>query len=129
MPEPVDTYWQHAPHIPFDAVRADSSLARMSLCKLEHGLKDATFEQGRHKYKESHGEVNFWRRNPHQIASTLAFMVDGRTDLLRDIADKDHEPVRECLRWLDYANPFFCKFWLLTKGVFKHLHPVDCRCM
>ena len=48
-------------------------------------------------------------------------MVDGRTDLLRDVADKDHEPLRECLRWLDYANPFFRKFWSLTQGVFKQV--------
>ena len=60
-----------------------------------------------------------WRRNPHQIANTLAFMIDSRDDTLHNIPQNDQDAVRECMRWLEFANPFYRRFWALTKDLMR----------
>ena len=68
-------------------------------------------ERGRVAYTCSAGVTTFWRRQPAQLAGTLAFMLSGdATDFGRirgsgRVRAAEVEPLRECLLWLRHNNP------------------------
>ena len=67
--------------------------------------------RGRAAYTCSAGETNFWRRQPSQIAGTLAFMIGRETAEFGRVRGKSRlrsaelEPLRECLLWLRAQSP------------------------
>ena len=78
--------WQHAPHVPFDKLQSHTSKQRLSICKLDHSVKDAGVREGRPMYASHRGDTNLWKRNPEQVSGTLAFLLakdEGRELNLR----------------------------------------------
>eukprot|EP00974_Lingulodinium_polyedra_P038012 3645045-Lingulodinium_polyedra.AAC.1 len=73
--------------------------------------------RGRAVYACSAGETNFWRRQPAQIAGTLAFMMSrdsaefGRVRGAGRIRAAEQQPLRECLLWLRAHNPLLRVFY------------------
>ena len=51
------------------------------------------------------GDTAIWRRQPHQLQSTLAFMLGRDEGRLYKVPSWEHEDVKKCLRWLKEKNP------------------------
>ena len=75
VPDPIPQLWQDCPYVPFDALRSDEAQARLSRCRPISGLQTARIEDGVNHYVHNVGEVNFRRRAPLQLASTLGFVL------------------------------------------------------
>ena len=98
VPSADPTFWQHAPHIPFDKLETQTAVSRLSLCTLENSLKEARMEDGRAMYASQRGDSNFWRRNPQQISGTLAFMLAKDEGREFGIRAEEIPHLRTCLR-------------------------------
>ena len=68
-------------------------------------------EKRRAAYTCSAGETSFWRRQPKQFTSTLAFMYGRDEGEVFRVRSGEVEPLRECLQWLRERNPLFKIFW------------------
>ena len=71
VPEPVLQLWQDCPYVPFDKLKSDDAMARLSRCRPISGFTPAHVEDGVIRYAHNTGETNFRRRAPLQLAATL----------------------------------------------------------
>ena len=71
VPEPVHQLWQDCPYVPFDKLKSDDAMARLSRCRPISGFTPAHVEDGVIRYAHNTGETNFRRRAPLQLAATL----------------------------------------------------------
>ena len=103
--------WQTAPHVPFDQLVSQDAKGRLSVCKLEGALREGGYVDGRAMYAHVAGETSFWRRNPHQIAGTLAFMLGKDDGSFLKLHASEVPVLREVLTWLKQHNPHLRRFW------------------
>ena len=62
-------------------------------------------ERGRAAYACAVGDTAIWRRQPHQLQATLAFMLCKDEGRLYRVASAEFEDVRKCQLWLRQHNP------------------------
>ena len=79
VPRPDARYWQNEPAAPFGELCTDAAHGLLACCNLQSSMVEHQDEQGRAAYTCSVGETNFWRRQPTQVAGTLAFMLGRET--------------------------------------------------
>ena len=100
VPEPISQLFQDIPWVPFDALRSDEAQARLSRTRPISGLQTARIEDGINVYSHNVGEVNFRRRAPLQLASTMGFVLNNRNGKFLGISDDERAALHECLTWL-----------------------------
>ena len=100
MPEPIPQLWQDCPHVPFDKLVNDDAQARLSRCRPISGIRDAHTQDGVVRYAHNTGEVNFRRRAPLQLASTLGFILNKRSGKFMGLTPEEKKALHECLTWL-----------------------------
>ena len=100
VPEPLPALWQDCPWVPFDALKSDEAQGRLSRCRPISGLQTARIEDGINHYSHNVGEVNFRRRAPLQLASTMGFVLNNRNGKFLGISDDERAALHECLTWL-----------------------------
>ena len=105
VPQPQPLYWQNAPEAPFEDVKTEDARGHLSCCNLISSMKQHQDEKGRAAYASSAAETVFYRRQPQQLASTLAFMFGRDGGQFYKIRESEVEPLRECLLWLREHNP------------------------
>ena len=62
-------------------------------------------ERGRAAYACSVGDTAIWGRQPHQLQSTLAFMLCRDEGRLYRVPAAEFDDVRKCQLWLRHNNP------------------------
>ena len=62
-------------------------------------------EERRAAYSCSVGDTAIWRRQPHQLQSTLAFMLGRDEGRLFKVPSWEQKDVKKCLQWLKENNP------------------------
>ena len=97
--------------MPFRELTSANARGLLSVCELHSAMQLQQDERGRAAYVCAAGESSFYRRKPHQLSSTLAFML-GRDELRAyRVRAAEIEPLRECLVWLREQNPHFKSHW------------------
>ena len=105
VPQPKPQYWQAAPEAPFADLKTEDARGRLSCCNLISSMKRHQDEKGRAAYASSAAETVFFRRQPQQLATTLAFMLGRDEGRMLRIREAEIKPLRECLIWLREHNP------------------------
>ena len=105
VPKPQGEYWQSAPEAPFADLKTEDARGRLSVCNLISSMKKHQDEKGRAAYASSAAETVFFRRQPEQLATTLAFMLGHNEGQVFRIRESEVKPLRECLLWLREHNP------------------------
>ena len=72
----------------------------MSRCRPINGFTPAHSHDGHVTYAHNTGEVNFWRRHPLQLASTLGFILNKRAGNFPGLSPEEKGALHECLTWL-----------------------------
>ena len=75
VPAPDSRLFQDCPHVPFDKLQSEEAQARLSVCRPLSGLEAANVVGGVPTYAHNTGEVNYRRRAPLQLASTLGLRI------------------------------------------------------
>ena len=75
-------------------------MARLSRCRPISGIKPAHCEDGVVRYSHNTGEVNFRRRAPLQLASTLGFILNKKSGNFLRLTPEERAALHECLTWL-----------------------------
>ena len=97
VPQPQPQYWQSTPEAPFADLKTEDARGRLSCCNLISSMKKHQDEKGRAAYASSAAETVFYRRQPQQLATTLAFMLGRDEGRMVRIRESEVEPLRECL--------------------------------
>ena len=105
MPKPDPQYWQNVPEAPIRELHSEASRGHLACCNLQSSMLQHQDERGRAAYACSAGETWFWRRQPHKLASTLAFMLGEQSAEFERLRGAEVEPLRECLQYLRVNNP------------------------
>ena len=92
--------WQNCPHVPFSKLESDDAQSRLSRCRPVSGFKPPHTEDGVVRYSHNTGEVNFRRRAPLQLASTLGFILNNRSGKFLGLTPDEQSALHECLTWL-----------------------------
>ena len=100
VPEPIWELWQDCPHVPFDHLISNDAVSRLSRCRPVNGFTPAHVQDGYIRYAHNTGEVNFWRRHPLQLASTLGFILNKRAGHFPGLCPEEKRALHECLTWL-----------------------------
>ena len=100
IPDPVVQLWQDCPHVAFDKLRSNDAVSRLSRCRPINGFTPAHVEDGRIRYAHNTGEINFRRRHPLQLASTLGFILNKRAGHFPGLAPEEKQALHEVLTWL-----------------------------
>ena len=100
VPEPISQLWQDCPHVPFDRLISNDAVSRLSRCRPMNGFTPAHAQDGHIRYAHNTGEVNFWRRHPLQLASTLGFILNKRAGHFPGLCPEEKKALHECLTWL-----------------------------
>ncbi len=79
IPEPIPQLWQDVPYVPFDRLKTEDAVARLSRCRPISGFRESHCDATGTHYAHCYGEVNFRRRQPLQLASTLGFILSKRS--------------------------------------------------
>ena len=67
------------PYVPFDELKSDDAQSRLSRCRPVSGFRPSHVEDNKIMFAHNTGEVNFRRRQPLQLASTLGFVLNQRS--------------------------------------------------
>ena len=86
--------------MPFDQLKTDDAMSRLSRCRPVSGFRPAQCEDGVVRFAHNVGEVNFHRRAPLQLASTLGFILNNRSGKFMGLTEDEKKAVHECLTWL-----------------------------
>jgi hypothetical protein len=111
VPKPRTELWQNTPEAPFHALNSEDARGHLSCCQLHSSMQKTGDQQRRASYVCSAGETTFWRRQPKQMSSTLAFMLHKDEGQFCKIRASEVEPLRETLMWLRENNPHFQAYW------------------
>ena len=65
--------------MPFDELKSDDAQSRLSRCRPVSGFRPSHVEDNKIMFAHNTGEVNFRRRQPLQLASTLGFVLNQRS--------------------------------------------------
>lgn len=80
-------------------------------CRPINGFTPAHIEDGRIRYAHNTGEVNFRRRHPLQLASTLGFILNKRSGYFPGLAPEEKEALHECLTWLRQVAVLYAQLY------------------
>ena len=58
VPAPISQLWQDCPHVPFDMLKSNDAVARLSRCRPVNGFTPAHVQDGYVRYAHNTGEVN-----------------------------------------------------------------------
>ena len=86
--------------MPFDQLKTDDAISRLSRCRPVSGFRPAQCEDGVVRFAHNVGEVNFHRWAPLQLASTLGFILNNRSGKFMGLTKDEKKAVHECLTWL-----------------------------
>ena len=100
VPECVPQLWQNVPHVAFDKLRSNDAVSRLSRCRPMHGFTPAHCADNRVTYAHNTGEVNFRKRHPLQLASTMGFILNKRKGHFPGLKEDEKIALHECLTWL-----------------------------
>ena len=100
VPNPIHELWQDCPYVPFDKLKSDDAMARLSRTRPISGFTPAHVEDGVVRYAHNTGETNFRRRAPLQLAATLGFILNSRSGKFLGLTPEEKEALHECLTWL-----------------------------
>ena len=87
-------------YVPFDSLKSDDALSRLSRCRPLSGFRPSHTEDGSVRFAHNTGEVNFCRRNPLQVAATFACVLNKRDGKFLGLSKEELEAWHECLCWL-----------------------------
>ena len=99
VPKPIPQLFQDCPHVPFDKLKSNEAQARLSVCRPHSGLEPASCADGVPRYAHNTGDVNFRRRAPRQVASTMGFVLNQRSGKFMGLTPAETDAVHECLTW------------------------------
>ena len=91
--------FEDCPYVPFDKLKTDDALSRLSRCRPLSGFKPSHCEDGSVRFAHMTGECNFYRRAPLQLASTLGFILNKRSGKFMGLEPEEQAAVHECLQW------------------------------
>ena len=100
VPECVPELWQNVPHVAFDKLKSNDAVSRLSRCRPIHGFTPAHCADNVVRYAHNTGEVNFRKRHPLQLASTLGFILNKRKGYFPGLKEDERAALHECLTWL-----------------------------
>ena len=104
VPQPDSRLWQDCPHVPFSLLKSDAAQARLSVCRPVSGLQEQNLIGGVPTYAHNTGEVNYRRRAPLQLASTLGFVLNRTDGKFLGLTPEEANAVHECLTWGRQGN-------------------------
>ena len=99
IPKPMPQLWQDCPYVPFGELISNEAQARLSVCRPHSGLEEASCVGGVPRYAHNTGDVNFRRRAPLQVASTLGFVLNKKSGKFMGLTPAETDAVHECLAW------------------------------
>ena len=99
VPVPDSRLWQDCPYVPFDKLQSDEAQARLSVCRPISGLETAKLVGGVPTYAHNTGEVNYRRRAPLQLASTMGFVLNKNSGRFMKLTPDELAAEHECLSW------------------------------
>jgi len=100
VPVPIPQLWQDCPYVPFDELKTEDAMSRLGRCRPVSGFRPSHCEDSRVMFAHNTGEVNFRRRAPLQLASTLGFILNKRSGKFLGLTPAEQEALHECLTWL-----------------------------
>ena len=100
VPEPISQLWQNCPYVPFDKLVSNDAVSRLSRCRPINGFTPAHVADNVVRYAHNTGEVNFRKRHPLQLASTLGFILNKRKGHFPGLKEEEKTALHECLTWL-----------------------------
>lgn len=100
VPQCITELWQNVPHVPFDKLKSNHAAFRLSRCRPMHGFTPAHCADNVVRYAHNTGEVNFRKRHPLQLASTLGFILNKRKGYFPGMKDDELSALHECHTWL-----------------------------
>ena len=104
VPSPDQRLWQDCPYVPFSLLKSDAAQARLSVCRPISGLEQQNVIGGVPTYAHNTGEVNYRRRAPLQLASTLGFILNQNSGKFLGLTPAEANAVHECLNWGRQGN-------------------------
>ena len=107
VPVPDPELWQSTPEAPFRQLQSEPARAALACGNLHSSMVEGQDERGRAAYACSVGDTAIWRRQPHQLQSTLAFMLCRDEGRLYRVPAAEFDDVRKCQLWLRENNPHF----------------------
>ena len=105
VPVPDPRFWQSTPEAPFRHLTSEPARAALACCNLHSSMVEGQDERGRATYACVVGDTAIWRRQPHQLQATLAFMLCKDEGRLYRVPSAEFEDVRKCQLWLRQHNP------------------------
>ena len=76
VPQPIPQLWQDCPYVPFEELKSEDAQSRLSVCRPHSSLEPASCFDGVPRYAHNTGDVNFRRRAPLQVSSTMGFVLN-----------------------------------------------------
>ena len=130
-------------YVPFDALKSDDAMSRLSRCRPVSGFRPSHCEDGIIRFAHNTGdswwlklfsrcvcltfgvalstakkgvlyrqEVNFRRRGPMQLASTLGFILNKRSGKFLGLTPEEQAALHECLTWWPLGALSLNKTWV-----------------
>ena len=99
VPVPDPRLWQGTPEAPFRQLQSEPARAALACCNLNSSMVEGQDERGRASHACSVGDTAIWRRQPHQLQSTLAFMLCRDEGRLYRVPVAEFDDVRKCQLW------------------------------
>ena len=96
VPVPDPRFWQTTPAAPFRHLTSEPARAALACCNLHSSMVEGQDERGRAAYACAVGDTAIWRRQPHQLQATLAFMLSKDESRLYRAPSAEFEDVRKC---------------------------------
>jgi hypothetical protein len=104
VPTPISQLWQDCPFVPFHKLKSNEAQSRLSVCRPVSSLEEASVTDGVPRYAHHTGDVVFRRRQPLQLASTLAFVLGKKDGRFLRCSQEEADAVHECLTWARDGN-------------------------
>ena len=105
VPAPEPRLWQSTPEAPLRKLQSEPARAALACCNLDSSMVEGQDERGRAAYACVVGDTAIWRRQPHQLQSTLAFMLCKDEGRLYRVPAAEFDDVHKCQTWLRANNP------------------------
>ena len=86
--------------MPFDILKSNDGVSRLSRVRPLHGFTPAHCADNVVRYAHNTGEVNFRKRHPLQLASTLGFILNKRKGYFPGLKETEKAALHECLTFL-----------------------------
>lgn len=100
IPQCAPKLWQNCQHVPCDVLKNNDGVSRLSRVRPLHGFTPAHCADKVLPYAHNMGEVNFRKRHPLQLASTLGFILNKRKGYFPGLKEDEKAALHECLTWL-----------------------------